>query len=184
MCQHSTEDENENHSISVHSNVQPLHPAWNTVSGDNQKHFNFIGNSEPLVILDEGEIFGLENNSGVVVSKFKEIRDIYLLSTRHLLRISNAAKKTRNHEDIIKPDIIKFYNADKARIDFSNQASYYTPMRKIKLWFHKVATEIILNTFIVNAQIILEMHKLEETKDKCRRNRKIRRRRINSIWYI
>lgn len=54
--QDSIEDEDENHSISVHTrnNVQPLHLAWNTVSGDNQKHFNFIGNSGPLVILDEG----------------------------------------------------------------------------------------------------------------------------------
>jgi len=51
----STEDEDEeDHSISVHNNVQPLQPAWNIVSGNNQKHFNFIGNSGPLVILDEG----------------------------------------------------------------------------------------------------------------------------------
>lgn len=54
--QDSTEDEGEDkdHSISEHNNVQPLQPTWNTVSDNYQKHFNFIGNSGPLVILDEG----------------------------------------------------------------------------------------------------------------------------------
>jgi hypothetical protein len=53
--QDSTEDEgeDEDHSISEHNNVQPLQSTWNTVSGNYQKHFNFIGNSGPLVILDE-----------------------------------------------------------------------------------------------------------------------------------
>uniref|UniRef100_A0A2S2Q1P2 Uncharacterized protein n=1 Tax=Sipha flava TaxID=143950 RepID=A0A2S2Q1P2_9HEMI len=53
--QDSTEDESEDedHSISEY-NFQPLQPTWNTISGNYQKHFNFIGNSGPLVILDEG----------------------------------------------------------------------------------------------------------------------------------
>ncbi|KAL4143907.1 hypothetical protein QTP88_006161 [Uroleucon formosanum] len=179
--------------------------------------------------IKKGEIFGLENNSGIVISKFKDKRDIYLLSTRHLLGTSITGKKTRNHEDIIKPDVILFYNAGKAGIDLSDQlASYCTPMRKSIRWYHKVATEIILNTFVVNAQIMYNQHKfqkklsirqfrelivdkllklepssrttvsqtsatqklgenrlhrrlalkhkLEETEDKCHRNRKIRRR--------
>lgn len=41
--------------------------------------------------INKGEFVGLENSSGVVVSKFK--RDIYLLSTRHLLNMSNTGKK-------------------------------------------------------------------------------------------
>ena len=102
--------------------------------------------------IKKGEIFGLENNLGVIISKFKDKRDVYLLSTRHLLSMSNTAKKTRNHEDIIKPDVILFYNADKAGIDLSDQlASYCTPMRKSIRWYYKVATEIILNIFVVNA---------------------------------
>lgn len=48
------EGEGEDHSISEHNNVQPLQPTWNTVSGNYQKHFHFIGNSGPLVILNEG----------------------------------------------------------------------------------------------------------------------------------
>lgn len=44
--------------------------------------------------IKKGEIFGLENNLGVIISKFKDKRDVYLLSTRHLLNMSNTAKKT------------------------------------------------------------------------------------------
>jgi len=41
----STEDEDEEgHSISVHNNVQPLQPAWNIVSGNNQNN-SCINNS-------------------------------------------------------------------------------------------------------------------------------------------
>lgn len=177
--------------------------------------------------LKKGEIIGLENDSGIVVSKFKDKRDIHLLSTRHQLNMTNTGKKNRNHEDIFKPDSILFYNAGKAGIDLSDQlASYCTPMRKSVRWYHKVATEIILNTFVVNSQImyneqnfrnkltihkfrevlvdkLLELkptslrvsnseqpldnrfqrrqlikHKLEETEEKCSRNRKKRKRCI------
>lgn len=64
---------------------------------------------------------GLENDSGIVVSKFKDKLDIHLLSTRHQLNMTNTGKKNRNHEDIFKPDIILFYNAGKAGIDLSDQ---------------------------------------------------------------
>jgi len=69
--------------------------------------------------------------------------------------MTNTGNKNRNHEDIFKPDIILFYNAGKAGTDLSDQlASYCTPMRKSVRWYHKVATEIIINTIVVNAQIM------------------------------
>jgi len=60
--------------------------------------------------------------------------------------MSITEKKTRNHEDIFKLDVILFYNAGKAGIDLSDQlASYCTPMRKSIRWYHKVARGKILN---------------------------------------
>lgn len=48
-----------------------------------------------------------------------------------------------------------FHNSGDAGIDLAYQlASYCTPMRKSIRWYHKVATEIILNTFFLNAQIM------------------------------
>jgi len=38
--------------------------------------------------------------------------------------MSNTEKKTRNQEDIIKPDVILFYNTGKAGTDLSNQLGH------------------------------------------------------------
>jgi len=55
----------------------------------------------------------------------------------------------------VKPKIIIDYNPWKARIDLSDQlSSYSSPVRKSIRWYHKVATEIILGTSVVNALII------------------------------
>lgn len=75
--------------------------------------------------LKKGEIVLLKNDSGIVVSKFKDKRDIHLLLTRHQLNMTNTGKKNRNHEDIFKPDSILFYNAGKAGIDLSDQLVSY-----------------------------------------------------------
>ncbi|XP_025205105.1 piggyBac transposable element-derived protein 4-like [Melanaphis sacchari] len=177
--------------------------------------------------IKKGEIFGKEDEDGIVVSKFKDKRDIFLLSTRYKLDIVDTGKQSRKKENILKPDVILFYNSGKAGIDLSDQlASYSTPVRKSIRWYHKVMTEILLNTSVINAQIMYNMkyynskmnvkqfreslidkmlnlrptsrklaqemstpkttgnqrrsaapkHKIEETEEKCARNRKLRKR--------
>ncbi|XP_029347881.1 piggyBac transposable element-derived protein 4-like [Acyrthosiphon pisum] len=180
--------------------------------------------------IKKGEIFGKEDDNGIVVSKFKDKRDIFLLSTRHKLDIVDTGKQSRKKESILKPDVILFYNAGKAGIDLSDQlASYSSPVRKSIRWYHKVMTEILLNTSVINAQIMHNIkhndskmnvkqfreslidkmldlkptsrklpqqmttpntlkstgnqrrsaapkHKIEETEEKCPRNRKLRKR--------
>ncbi|KAL4101274.1 hypothetical protein QTP88_021294 [Uroleucon formosanum] len=118
--------------------------------------------------IKKGEILGLENNSGIVISKFKDKRDIYLLSTRHLLGTSITGKKTRNHEDIIKPYVILFYNAvDKLlKLEPSSRTTVSQTSATQKLGENRLHRRLALK------------HKLEETEDKCHRNRKIRRRCI------
>jgi len=164
------------------------------------------------------------------VSKFKDERDIFLISIRHKLDIVDTGKQSRKKENILKPDVILFYNAGKAGIDLSDQlASYSTPVRKSIRWYHKVMTETLLNTSVINAQIMYNInhhdskinvkqfreslidkmlnlrpisrklaqqitvpntpkssgnqtrsaapkYKIEETEEKCPRNRKLRRR--------
>lgn len=180
--------------------------------------------------IKKGEIFGKEDDNDIVVSKFNDKRDIFLLSTRYKLDIIDTGKQSRKKESILKPDVILFYNAGKAGIDLSDQlASYSTPVRKSIRWYHKVMTEILLNTSVINAQIMYNMkhydskmnvkqfreslidkmlnlrptsrklaqqmtvpntpkstgnqrrsaapkHKIEETEEKCPRNRKLRKR--------
>jgi len=67
----------------------------------------------------------------------------------------DTGKKNRKNEAVVKPKIIIDYNAGKAGIDLSDQlSSYSSPVRKSIRWYHKVATEIILGTSVVNALII------------------------------
>lgn len=164
------------------------------------------------------------------MSKFKDKGDIFLLSTRHKLDIIDTGKQSRKKESISKPDVILFYNAGKVGIDLSDQlASYSSPVRKSIRWYHKIMTEILLNTSVINAQImhnikhndskmnvkqfreslidemldlrstsrklsqqmtvpntlkstgnqrrsVAPKHKLEETEEKCPRNKKLRKR--------
>lgn len=77
-------------------------------------------------------------------------------------------KKNRKNEPIIKPKIIIDYNTGKAGIDLSDQLlSYSSPIHKSIRWYHKVATELILGTAVVNALIIYNLknpqHKMSNT---------------------
>lgn len=102
-----------------------------------------------------GQIIGKENSNGIVVAKWRDKRDVTMLSTCHNLNMVDTGKKNRKNEVVVKPKIIIDYNAGKAGIDLSDQlSSYSSPVRKSIRWYHKVATEIILGTSIVNALII------------------------------
>ena len=72
-----------------------------------------------------------------------------MLSTKHDLEIVATGKKNKLNEDIMKPEIIIFYNKAKQGIDISDQmASYFTPLRKTLRWYHKIAFEYLLNTAV------------------------------------
>lgn len=168
--------------------------------------------------LKTGEIAGRENNSGIVIAKWKDKREVYILSTYHTLDITNTGKKNRKREDIVKPQSIIDYNSGKAGIDLSDQlSSYSTCVRKSLRWYHKVATELLMGTTVVNSFIVYKCgnpdkkisitqyreelvssllslerendrlqinkqkhsHVIEETGEKCKRNRKIRKRCTN-----
>lgn len=105
--------------------------------------------------LKPGEIIGRENNDGIVVAKWHDKRDVTILSTRHTINMVDTGKKNKKNEAIIKPQMIIDYNAGKAGIDLSDQlSSYSTSVRKSIRWYHKVATEILFGTSIVNALIV------------------------------
>jgi archaellin len=74
------------------------------------------------------------------------------------LNIVDTGKKNRRKESILKPEVILYYNAGKAGIDLSDQlASYSTPVRKSIRWYHKVMTEILLNTCVISTKILYNM---------------------------
>jgi len=60
--------------------------------GTLRKNRGFLPKTVATKKLKNGDLFGLENNFGIVVCEFKNKRGIYLLSTRHQLNMTNTGK--------------------------------------------------------------------------------------------
>lgn len=119
------------------------------------------GNPKDVVVakLRKHETIGRECAS-VIVSKWRDKRDVLMLSTKHGLEERSTGKRTRDGHDIKKPEVILDYNQAKQGIDVSDQmASYYTPLRKTIRWYHKIAFEFLLSTAVVNALVIYKKYK-------------------------
>lgn len=105
--------------------------------------------------LKKGETVARENDMGMVVMKWKDKRDVLMLSTKHDGMMMSTGKKNNQGQDVMKPKAVLFYNSTKQGIDLSDQlSSYHTAVRKSIRWYHKVAQELLLGTSIVNALIL------------------------------
>lgn len=103
--------------------------------------------------LQTGEFRALENEKGITLMKWRDKRDVLLLSTKHSTKFVKVTNK-RGHE-IYKPIIVTEYNKTKSAIDLSDQmTAYSSPLRKTIRWYKKLAVELLLNTAIVNAMIL------------------------------
>ena len=108
--------------------------------------------------LKRSEIVGRENENGIIVAKWKDKRDVLMLSTYHDLSSVEIRKKYPPGKIVEKPKMIAAYNDGKAGIDLSDQlSSYCSPMRKSIRWYHKVAMELIFGTTVVNALIVYKI---------------------------
>uniref|UniRef100_A0A2S2QM41 PiggyBac transposable element-derived protein 4 n=1 Tax=Sipha flava TaxID=143950 RepID=A0A2S2QM41_9HEMI len=100
--------------------------------------------------LKKGELFAQQSSSNIVVMKWRDKRDIYLITTKHTDETIEIRRKTG---DIIKkPLAVEDYNIGKSFIDRSDQmASYSSPLKRSIKWYRKVAFDILLSTSVVNA---------------------------------
>lgn len=95
--------------------------------------------------LKYGEIIAKENNQGITVLKWKDKRDIMVLSTKHSSEMITVKTK---RGFVQKPKIMTAYNAAKTSIDLSDQMSTYSsPLRRTLKWYKK----LFLNTTVINA---------------------------------
>ncbi|CAG5017336.1 unnamed protein product [Parnassius apollo] len=86
--------------------------------------------------------------------KWKDKRDVLLLSTKHSVRFQNVGKRNKV---ISKPKIVVDYNGAKGAVDMSDQmAAYSTPLRKSIKWYKKYAINLLLNTAVVNALVLYQ----------------------------
>ncbi|XP_022837335.1 piggyBac transposable element-derived protein 4-like [Spodoptera litura] len=104
--------------------------------------------------LKRGEYKAAESNDGITCLKWKDKRDVYVLSTKHTDRFVNIQQRGKT---IRKPKIIVDYNMAKGAVDLSDQlASYSTPLRKSVKWYKKLAINLLLNTTVINALILYQ----------------------------
>ncbi|XP_050315486.1 piggyBac transposable element-derived protein 4-like, partial [Anthonomus grandis grandis] len=100
-----------------------------------------------------GEHLIRENAQGISVLKWRDKRDVLLLSTKHSDSMVFTQNRMGNFKH--KPQMVVEYNAGKSAADLSDQlTAYQSPLRKSLKWYRKFAFKIILNTALVNAWII------------------------------
>lgn len=105
--------------------------------------------------LKKNEVIAQESDTGVVVLKWKDKRDVLMLSTIH--GEDTTAVETRKGV-AHKPDMIIDYNNSKAFIDLSDQLkSYSCSLRRGIKWFRKLAIELITGTALVNSLILYKL---------------------------
>ncbi|XP_015177516.1 PREDICTED: piggyBac transposable element-derived protein 4-like [Polistes dominula] len=92
-----------------------------------------------------------ENEKGITVLKWKDKRDILLLSTKHSSQLVNVKRRL---EQKLKPQIVVDYNRGKAAADLSDLMRAYYPLRRSLKWYKKLAFEFLLNIAVMNSIIL------------------------------
>jgi hypothetical protein len=104
-----------------------------------------------------GEVYGLQNKTGIKLIKWKDKRDVLMISTKpsHSATMVNTGKTNKLNERIMKPQVILDYNEGRQGTDLSDQLStYHTCLRRSIKWYKKVAFELIFGTAVVNSYLI------------------------------
>ena len=97
---------------------------------------------------------GVINFDGIRVVKYKDQRNVYMISTFHHVDTEETGRNNRHEEGFSKPTVILDYNQVKGVIDLSDQMiAYYSPARKSVKWLRKVLMECI-NMAVVNSWVL------------------------------
>lgn len=100
----------------------------------------------------KGEIISMRSSSNVLVLKWRDKRDLCMISTKH---DSEMVEKNIRGKTIKKPKVVYDYNTGKSPIDLSDQmSSYSNPLRRSVKWYRKVVLDTLLNVAVVNAFVL------------------------------
>lgn len=104
--------------------------------------------------LKRGHYYAEESQDGITVLKWKDKRDVLMLSTKHSVRFVEITKRGKL---VRKPKIVLEYNKAKGGVDLADQmASYSTPLRKSIRWYKKIAFDMLLNIALINAHVLYQ----------------------------
>jgi hypothetical protein len=96
--------------------------------------------------LNRGEIFAKRSDCEIMVLKWRDHRDVLMISTKH----SNTMEEVMTKRIKIKPKVVINYNRDKGYIDLSDQMGSYSSCLRGMKWYRKIAIDIICNTSLLN----------------------------------
>ncbi|UYV70445.1 PGBD5 [Cordylochernes scorpioides] len=103
--------------------------------------------------LKRGEIIKMRRKHLLAI-KWKDVRDVFMLSTVHEGKMMPVKPKTPTREELFKPDAVIDYNKGKVGVDRSNQMmAYYSFSRKTLKWWKKIFFHLFSLCF-VNGNII------------------------------
>lgn len=102
--------------------------------------------------LKRGHYIAEESRDGITVLKWKDKRDVLVLSTKHSKRFQEITKRGKK---VSKPQIVIDYNRAKGAVDLADQLSAYSsPLRKTIRWNKKIALDLLLNVALINSYIL------------------------------
>ena len=99
--------------------------------------------------LKKGEVIS-RSREGIVVSKWKDKRDVLMISNMHEVKMVEVANKRGEN-------MVRDYNNGMSGVDRSDQmVSYYDCLRKTTRWYKKLALHIfyifVFNAFCLNSK--------------------------------
>lgn len=101
--------------------------------------------------LAKGSIIAKESPEGITVLKWKDQRDVRMISTCHS-GTETVVTSTKRGLEKIKPKCVIDYDKGKSPVDVSDQlASYNTALRRCNKWYRKILMEMLWDTSLVNA---------------------------------
>ncbi|CAG5019923.1 unnamed protein product [Parnassius apollo] len=149
---------NKGHTIATDNWYTSLELAYELLKNDThflgtvRKNRKYLPRKVVETNLKRGEFVAQENDCGITVLKWKDKRDVLMLSTKHTHKFTRLNVRGKA---VQKPAMVIDYNKCKASVDMSDQmTAYSTPLRKTVKWYRKLAIELLLNTAVVNALIM------------------------------
>ncbi|VDL74272.1 unnamed protein product [Nippostrongylus brasiliensis] len=93
--------------------------------------------------LKRGEMVAVQNRKGVVIIRWRDKRELFMLSTMH-----GDSRSERTD----KPTIVHAYNEGKTFVDTSDQMASYSPfVRRTCKWYIRLFFHLLTQTALVNA---------------------------------
>ncbi|CAG5058030.1 unnamed protein product [Parnassius apollo] len=108
--------------------------------------------------LKRGEMCAKQTNDGIVALKWRDKRDVRMLST-NTSAFKIVTVQNRNKPAILKPECIVDYNNGKSSIDISDHmATYGSALRRCTKWYRKLFIEILWGTSLVKAHFLYNLN--------------------------